>query len=170
MQFAWFLVVLFAVPALSDDSTDPLMSAAGNGKVEEVQKLLASGANPNSKNEWGETVLHVAGIAANVDIIKALLNAGANVDAATAGEYKGHTTIVRRTPLMWMVYSPPKKAFPTVKLLVEAGARLDITNEEGKTVVDLVRDMKAASADVGTMLEYLEAHEAKQAKASQGEL
>jgi ankyrin repeat protein len=55
--------------------------AAKNGNVEIIQALLKAGADPNTANGTGATVLMDAAMSGSVDAVKALVDAGANVNA-----------------------------------------------------------------------------------------
>jgi ankyrin repeat protein len=59
------------------DRTD-LHSAAFDGNVEEVKKLLKKGADPNIKDKYGWTPLHWAASGGHVDVVKLLLVHGAD--------------------------------------------------------------------------------------------
>ena len=60
------------------------MIAAGNGHFGAVQVLLEHGANCNAADDYGETVLVRAAGSGNVQVIRALLAAGA--DPSQPGE------------------------------------------------------------------------------------
>ena len=65
----------------SGDLTKLLMLAASNGQVEAVNKLLAiTDINVDAAPDEGRTALHWAANNGFVDVIEALLNAGADVD------------------------------------------------------------------------------------------
>jgi ankyrin repeat protein len=55
-----------------------LHSAARDGDVERVKKLLEKGANPNVQDEAGLTPLHWAADVGSVDMVKFLLEHGAD--------------------------------------------------------------------------------------------
>jgi ankyrin repeat protein len=96
----------------------PLLRAAYSGNVDEVKRLLASGANANERDDMGWTALHHAtGLEAHshhpegdhVATAQALLKAGANPNARTA-DGDG-------APLYRAVYDPN-----LVEALLAAGA------------------------------------------------
>lgn len=63
-----------------------------------VQKMLASGAEPNAKDEWGFSPLHFASaFSDDPDIVTALIDAGATLDARDK-EWGA-------TPLHWAAWS-----------------------------------------------------------------
>ena len=66
------------VNARDDSGYTALHYAADFGHTEAITTLLKAGADPNARNEWGATALHGgATINGQIDIIKALLDAGA---------------------------------------------------------------------------------------------
>ncbi|MBA3954493.1 ankyrin repeat domain-containing protein [Candidatus Dependentiae bacterium] len=67
-----------------------LFQAAQNGNTQQVQELLAAGANPNAADENHYTPLHNAAYSANSEAIKALLAAGANPNVK---DDKGYTPL-----------------------------------------------------------------------------
>lgn len=64
-----------------EESPSPLFLAADAGDVEEVQRLIAAGANVTYDDETGgETALHAAVKAGHKQVVKLLLNAGHSVN------------------------------------------------------------------------------------------
>jgi len=61
-----------------DDST-PLMQAAGSGLLKNIEVLLEAGADVNAKTRLQWTALHLASNASHFEVVKALLDQGANV-------------------------------------------------------------------------------------------
>lgn len=59
----------------------PLHFAAKNGKLDDVQKLLAAGYKVDSRDTWNITPLMLASEKGHTDIVRALVSAGANVNA-----------------------------------------------------------------------------------------
>ena len=77
----------FAFPLLNPNA-DPLHDAVKNRNLEEVNRLIAAGADVNAKeDEFGATPLHFA---SRDYIVEALLAAGANVNAK---DNNGHTPL-----------------------------------------------------------------------------
>ncbi|XP_042223340.1 ankyrin-3-like [Homarus americanus] len=67
-----------------DDGFTPLMVAALNGRLDAVKDLMAGGANPKlTRLDTGETALHMAMISNSREVVTALLDAGADVNAQT---------------------------------------------------------------------------------------
>ncbi len=58
-----------------------LLAAVKNGDIDQVNKLLAQGADPNARYENKQPVLHHAVVNGRQDIVTALFNAGADITA-----------------------------------------------------------------------------------------
>jgi len=70
-----------AGPGFDRLSAPPFREASNREPYEAIKVLLAAGANPNAKAPDGSTLLHQAVSARQVPIIKALITAGAKLDA-----------------------------------------------------------------------------------------
>jgi outer membrane protein assembly factor BamB len=109
---------------------DQLLAAAGKGDVATVAALLAKGADVNAENELRATPLYIACELGHVDLVKLLLDHGANPDAKDL-EFG-------RTPLR-NASVPAKDArqrdarAEIVKLLIQKGAGSD-----GESLVELI--------------------------------
>ena len=64
------------VNAVGEHRMTPLHEAVGQERLEAVQLLLARGARPTDKNEWGETALDIAKRHKRDDLIHLLEGAG----------------------------------------------------------------------------------------------
>lgn len=81
----------------------PLHAACGRGDSAAVQRLLASGADPNAAGAGGMRPLHLAAGAGHTSVVKQLLEAGARVDALDVRRFtalhaaceNGHADCVR---------------------------------------------------------------------------
>jgi ankyrin repeat protein len=60
------------VKAPGELGNTPLHEAVGQGHVRAINLLLAHGASPNAKNEFGETPLDIARLKKREDIAKLL--------------------------------------------------------------------------------------------------
>ncbi|KAK3249840.1 hypothetical protein CYMTET_40750 [Cymbomonas tetramitiformis] len=127
-----------------NDIDKSLLFAAGEGDSTEVARLLAEGADVNCVNEYGETPLHVSGIKGEMEVVNALLTAGANVNAQT---HSGQS--LRMTPLHWFVYPGYTEG---VQALIGAGANVNQQNEDGKTPLDMCRQMGSSRNDIASLL------------------
>mmetsp|Transcript_40079 Transcript_40079/g.64615 ORF Transcript_40079/g.64615 Transcript_40079/m.64615 type:complete len:135 (-) Transcript_40079:97-501(-) len=112
------------------------------GYLAEVQILLQSGTDPNYANDLGETSLHLAAISESPGIVSALIRAGADLNRATVG---GAVAVKEnRTPLMWFASSCQKGG---VKALLDANAKVNVMNEQGVTVLDLISRFDGDNCD-----------------------
>lgn len=109
--------------------TDPtylLMLAIENNNVKSAKTMIKNkdslGININDKGVRGDgySALHKAVDKGNVEIVKVLIDAGADVNIRTADHFEN-------TPLLLAAYN---ENLEIVKLLVEAGADIDIDNNE----------------------------------------
>jgi len=176
------------------DGTTPLVMALTNGQWDMAKALIESGANVNDWDFWGQSPLYMAvdmnilpagfrvelprmDEATGLDIIRLLLAKGANPDVqlklrppyrnAVQDRGADGTLIAGATPLMRAATGGD---IPALKLLLAAGAKVDLPNEEGATALmaavsaagtrgrnkteeqalEAVRLLRAAGADVNT--------------------
>ncbi|MBM3779742.1 MAG: hypothetical protein FJW23_16130, partial [Acidimicrobiia bacterium] len=116
---------------------------ATNGSALVLERLLAAGADPNVAQPTGETPLMTTARGGRVDAVRALLAAGAAVDAAEPA--------LGQTALMWAASEGHVDA---VRTLVEAGANIHGRSKNGFTpLLFAVRDGRldavAALVDAG---------------------
>eukprot|EP00697_Spironema_sp_BW2_P015776 gnl/Spiro4/6750_TR3486_c0_g1_i1.p1 gnl/Spiro4/6750_TR3486_c0_g1~~gnl/Spiro4/6750_TR3486_c0_g1_i1.p1 ORF type:complete len:1979 (+),score=693.93 gnl/Spiro4/6750_TR3486_c0_g1_i1:115-5937(+) len=69
--------------AYVNDKTEALVVAVNSRNQEEIDAILASGADPNAKDGTGRTALHVAAFMNNVQAARSLLAKGARLDVRT---------------------------------------------------------------------------------------
>jgi len=62
---------------IGEDGTTALMSAAGNGRIDFVRKLIAAGANVDAQDIFAQTALYLAAVNRHADCVRELLLAGA---------------------------------------------------------------------------------------------
>lgn len=122
----------------------PLVFAAGDGDYEEVKRLLAAGHDVMERSKVGETPLHTAGISGNADVVRALLDAGADPDARTNGG-----PYLKMTPTHWMVFG---KHAAGLAALIKAGADINAQNTQGKTPMDMAVSMNQHGVELLKML------------------
>lgn len=144
----------------------PLHLAASKNNSSIVNLLLKHGANPNDRNGWGETALHIAAYyKASKDVIKSLVQAGGNVHlnngintwtaegnplhvaadknalSALHGLIEAGADInsqnkSKYTPLMVAV---KKGSLDCIDALIDLGAKLDLVDKDGYTALDLAK-------------------------------
>lgn len=106
----------------------PLMIAVYYKKNDIANKLLDRGAKVNNPNNWSP--LHYAASVGNTEMVKTLLAKGANVNARTRRGF---------TPL----YMAARDAdYPTVKMLLDAGARKDYCSNDALAPRDIAVQRK----------------------------
>lgn len=74
-------------PKPSPATTAALHRAIDGANAEAVAALLASGADPNAKNEHGDTPLHRAAEKGLMEIVSALIEAGADPNCKRLEKY-----------------------------------------------------------------------------------
>ena len=133
------------------ESTLQLFSASAEGRTNEVQRLLATGADVHDRIEpepdFEMTALHVAARAGHADVARALITAGADVHAKTF-----HCTDQSRretTPLMLAAMGGHAEV---LQVLIEVGARVEATTifYDGET--PLMRAAEAGHLDAVRVL------------------
>ena len=78
MKYLILILLLFPTVSHSQD----LFRAAENGDVNTVEEVIKSGRDINARDsEYGNTALIIAAGAGNVEIVKLLLDAGADIGA-----------------------------------------------------------------------------------------
>jgi ankyrin repeat protein len=120
--------------ATNEEMNEDFIKAAFSGNLQEIERLLAKGANVNAKRDNGMTALIGASIEGHEDVVKLLLARGAEVDAKVYffGRNNGATACDLATQ---------GGHEEIVKLLIRAGA----FHEEKP---ELYRVKKAAPADL----------------------
>ncbi|MFZ2492063.1 MAG: ankyrin repeat domain-containing protein [Thermoanaerobaculia bacterium] len=142
-----------------------LMKAVNSNAIDKVRQLIAEGVDVNELDSGRNAPLVMAAYKGHSEIVKLLLEAGADVGAldpdmkATAlhaASYAGrteaaklliahHIEIDRQGPnngytalhdAIW------QNNIETAKVLVDAGARLDIKSKDGETALEMARSRK----------------------------
>ena len=98
--------------------TAELINAVKSGDIANVQSMLAAGANANSRDEEGATLLMAAAYSGNLPMVTVLLGAGADVKAT---DERGWTALAKCT------YNYEQKCgFADVaQALIDAGADIE---------------------------------------------
>jgi ankyrin repeat protein len=68
-----------------------LHAAASKGDATQIQKLIASRVDLNTRDSYGRTPLHVATFAKQTEVIRALVNAGADINLLENDRYDAVT-------------------------------------------------------------------------------
>ena len=115
----------------------------GCAASEDIRELIDSGADLAAQDERGFTVLHWAGIEGRPCDIRALVEAGANVDAASRGG--------RLTALHFAVWR--RAGLETVNALIAAGADVNARDQRGWTALHwAARDRRGDPAEVEALI------------------
>ncbi len=118
------LLLLLSIAGTAGCTEGPLHAAVRNGNTAEVDRLLASGADPNAPDDRGNPPLLQAAWAGNTAVIASLLDHGANVNARN-----GETG---STALLYAVLGGREAV---VQLLLGKGARTNFKYRDDKTVL-----------------------------------
>lgn len=125
--------ILDEAPALANAySTDgfyPLGLAAFFGHEDAVSLLLSRSADPNlaARNPMKVRALHAASAARSLSIVRALIDAGSDVNAPQQAGF---------TPLHEAAVTGQ---LDLARLLLDRGADVNLKNDEGKTALNLAR-------------------------------
>lgn len=149
-----------------------LADAVEEGDIEECRRLLADGADPGERDEYGRTALHIAVDFNNAEICKALIGAGADIDARDQW---------RKTPL---INAAGRGSAALCRLLLDAGADVNARDWVGRSplafavdggFVKVCRLLLDAGADAGarddsgsTPLDYAKYPEIRELLVSHG--
>lgn len=112
------ILVLAGALAMAAQDGSPLVAAAQNGDLAEVQRLLKSDAEVNAATANGTTPLMAAAAAGNTDVLRTLLEHGAQINARESA--RGETALM---------FAAAKNRAQSVKLLLERGADPAITTK-----------------------------------------
>lgn len=134
--------------------------------ADEARELIASGANVNTKDEWGFCPLHLAAARGRACIVRLLLEAGAKTDAEDNYEETAlhKAAINNRYGATWLLlnaganvnstdhkgntpmhYAALVNSSEVVELLLEFGADPYAKNNDGKTSLEVCNNEQIAS-------------------------
>ena len=125
------------------DRDRQLVGAIEAGDVEEVQRLLENGADPNTQRGAGRgyTPMHYAALKGSVPIIQMLVENGGRVDARSHKEQGGWVTPLRLAAAYGHVGA--------VRALLAAGADANARDAEGWSPLQLVVALGLLGRDSG---------------------
>ena len=112
----------------------PLMEAARDGKAEAASLLLARQADVRhraARNGLELSALHLAAAAGQGDLVRLLVERGADIDARDSEQ---------ATPLLWAANQQPEMAV----LLVRLGANPDLASQDGDSARSIAEKRKMA--------------------------
>lgn len=134
------VVLLFALPVCVAEIHD----AAGEGDLVKIKALISE--NPDlvsAVNERGSTPLHSASFGGHLEVVRFLLQKGAEIDAVNGGGF---------TPLHLATFAGHREV---VEFLLDQGANINALNEKmGATVLDLAftRDLQGGTLEIAPFL------------------
>ena len=104
------------------------LAAAHTRDTAVITAMVLAGADVNARDEWDNTPLHEAAESGTLGVVRALLEAGAEVDARARGfdAYSG----VANTPLHYAARNPDPVVVAT---LLEVGADVNARGRDGAT-------------------------------------
>lgn len=109
--------------------SETLLQAARDGDIQTVEHVLrAALGNPNVRDSWNTTPLHYAASRGHLDIVKALVAAGASVDDTSRGDNTA------------LVSAAANGHLHVVAFLVSVGANANDRNADGKTAQDVAAE------------------------------
>ncbi|KAK5739811.1 hypothetical protein LTR17_005097 [Elasticomyces elasticus] len=115
------------VDHVSDEGDNILLKYARFPATKIVQALLHAGAKPNLADQRGYTAMHHAARFALAEMMQSLMAAGADIDSRNP---------FGRTPLLETCYDRHDRArAPTIRLLLENGARVDVVDGTGMSAL-----------------------------------
>ena len=125
-RFSIGILVLLALGLLpwgqalahQQDLNEQLLAAARKGDAAQVQALLDKGASVNAKTRYGATPLSYASDRGSVEVVKLLLERGADVNVTD--------TFYNATPIVW---AAQRKHVEVVKMLIGKGASKETAME-----------------------------------------
>lgn len=106
----------------------PLYVAVKSQQIDIVNLLLQYGANPNTMTRYGSTPFLLTAEICDLNLMKACLEAGADIDFAPSGPDADDLNVTGQTALFMCAL---KDFVDGVKFLIEKGARVNIQNRYG---------------------------------------
>jgi TIR domain/Ankyrin repeats (3 copies)/Ankyrin repeat len=135
------------VNAKAEDGSSPLIIACHRGYLDLVYALLEKDGDLEEQERFrGGTALMKAAEVGNVEIVQALVERGADVNARDAG---GRTALMRAADVYR--YHPTDRLAATVRTLLGGGADINAVDHEGLTALAIARH-GPAKTDVVDML------------------
>lgn len=142
-----------------------MMKAVQKNDVAAIDKLIAGGANVNELDPNGDAPLVMAAYLGHAEIVKRLLEAGADVKAVDpsmkatalhAAAYAGRTEAARlliqhgididkqgpRNGYTALHDAIWQNNIDTAKAIIEGGARLDLKSQDGETPLDFAKSKR----------------------------
>jgi ankyrin repeat protein len=157
-------------------TTPKLIKMTERGDYEKIEKKIDKGANVNVKDDMGRTPLMFASLEGNAEIVRLLIEEGADVNAmtgrvffASSGSDSAEATFISAISLMMardlnnrtaLMYAAEQGHAEIVRLLIEAGANVNTIGWQNRTAliyasecgdVECVQSLIDAGADVNVV-------------------
>jgi len=107
---AWLVLAVVPVSFSAADLNEELLTAARKGDVAAVTQLLEKGAAIETKTAYGQTPLYLAAMNGHEDLVRFLLEKGANPDV---------TDTFYKAPVL--IFAISRGHFATARLLIDKG-------------------------------------------------
>ena len=134
-----------AVAQALEQRANMVLQAACDGETEALQALISQGADPSFANRAGSTALHIACLAGTSPCVDVLVQSGANLDAKNA--IKGETPLHMLALGYLTCQGPMAGRLEAARIMVEAGADVQVTNNEGLMPYELLDDSEDEDAE-----------------------
>jgi ankyrin repeat protein len=125
----------------TDEKNAALFTAIGTDHADEVRELIATGANPNARNDKGQAALYLAASKGFTSCVDALLESGARVNLMGSRDTWSDSCSALNAAIAGA-------KLRTAELLLDHGADPRITNGEHNTAPHvLIRELKTILRD-----------------------
>lgn len=126
------------------DGHTPLLVAARDGHIEIVKELLAAGAKVRVE-DWvfKGAPIHKATYNGNPEILQLLIN-HPDIDIDIQGPINGYTPL---HDALWHGHTE------CAEIIIKAGARLDLQGHDGKTPLDIAKDVYGANSKMVDLIQ-----------------
>ncbi len=166
-----FILVLLSIAVIATQTAhagNSLSKAAYNGNMKNLQALIAEGEGVNEFDKWGWTPLLWSVFYKNIDIIKYLLEKGANPDIASQMDYRSFQA--GTTALMLAITYDQRD---TIEVLMKKKPNLELATRSGKKTTDFIKEFDARAgpdADGKLLADYISALAAQSAAVAAAEV
>ena len=123
---------------MNEELNEKLIRAANVGYLEEIKRLIKSGADVNVADNQGRTALHAAAgtslyLSKNTEVVKMLIAEGADVNAA---DNQGRTALHAAAGTSLYL----SKNTEVVKMLIAKGADVNAADNQGRTALHIAAE------------------------------
>ncbi|WP_296151488.1 ankyrin repeat domain-containing protein [uncultured Flavobacterium sp.] len=116
-------ILEFGIDAKDGDDRTALINSVIENKVDIINWLVDNGANVNSQDKLGYTVLHYVGQEKLTELGKYFLDNGADINIQD----------IYGNPPLWTAIFNSRSDFDVVKLFLKKGANINIENQSKRT-------------------------------------